>query len=482
MTDRDATGEEVTGKLLPGAVLAGYRLVRRVGSDSGRERWLAYSEGRALTVVVTVCREDEAVRRWTTTHSTVRSPHVLRLLDVASLADCRVLLVAEQTDWTVATLLSSRAQLAAGEAVTILAPVTAGLAAIHAAGFVHGGLTVSTVFFTADGRPVIARLHSCDNSLVDRSADYRALSALVRAVAGVLEEGARKEFVGLAEWLESTIEESGIEDSLAGQMECRIFSLAPPLPVVLIADRRPSAAHADSPALGRYPVTLRGVGVVSAALSAMPGVPMALDVLGHLGVGGWLRRLVQGRGPLIGMACVLAAVIGGTGLMLIPSGRESASVAPAPGSAVALPDPAVPDPAVPDPAVEGSGPGRRDGPVFTPAEVAATTGEGPVSATGAVLALRARCAATQDVACLERYAEVGSPAAEADRFALESTFGATMLLLDARERDSIALVLRSEGDVVLLRVIPADEKRQPVLALVVRTDTGWRLRDLFPED
>jgi hypothetical protein len=43
-------------------------------------------------------------------------------------------------------------------------------------------------------------------------------------------------------------------------------------------------------------------------------------------------------------------------------------------------------------------------------------------------------------------------------------------------------LLQNYGDVALMRAATGNEERQPVLVLAVRTDTGWRLRDLFEPD
>lgn len=474
-------------RLAPGVVLGGYRLVRRLGSDPGDPVWLAHADRRDLAVVLTICREDEAAERRVESHTRVRSAHVMSLIDIATISDGRLLLACEQTDWSLATLLAARSRLAAGEAVTILAPITAGLDAIHAAGLVHGGLNAASVFFATDGRPVIGgfdglRPDAITANETDGSssstpgilADYRALSALIRAIGEVVDEQARTEITGVADWLDTSIDDTGAGHSRASQLECRIFAVAPSLPVILVADRRTQPVERD----------IRQVRQRSAALSAVPPLRVALSSLALAkrlvvslagAVPGRVWPVVRRRGLPIALAVLVGALVVSAGLTAIPGaadGRQkvqtqSRSTAQTRGPSAPAADRS------PGNALAGLG--------FSAKEATAVAGEDAAAAAAALLELRGRCAAHAEPSCVGLFAEAGSAIDDADRHAFGSLPPGGVLLTDPQSRERVELV-QAYGDAVLTRAVPADGERQPVLVLVVRTDTGWRLRDLFEPD
>lgn len=460
----DSTEIVRPASLLPaGSVVAGYRVIRQLPGDTGQESWLAVAGGRS-PCVLTFCADDEAGRRRLFAHETVRSPHVLTLLDVATDADGRILLLTERTDWTLATFIASRAIFAAGEAVTVLAPLSAGLAAIHAAGLVHGRLGPSAALFTADGRPVIGRLDGLvpDAIRVDDAsgaarltagaiADYRALAGVLRAVTDRVEEQARPGFAAIADWLDVALDENAEPDSLPAQLECRIFAEAAPLPIVLVADRL-------TPDDARIAVTGRRRAVVLPRLG--PGRTPAVAIAA-------VRRLLHGRRltVCVGVAALVLVVV--AGLAAIPETDRAGH----PATTSQTPAPAQNPPRSPS-AVAGT--------AFTPEESETVTADDPEAAASALLALRARCAAVDAAECVSRFAEPGSALHASDGRAF-SDGGSGALLVSKESRSRIEIV-EEYGDAVLTRAVATDEKRQPVLVLVVRTDTGWRLRDLFEPD
>ena len=93
-------------------------------------------------------REAEALHR-------ARGEHVVELLDL-SVSDAGTVLVFRRLQrGSLAELLTRRAALDAGEAVTILAPIATCLARLHAAGVAHGALSPTSVMFRADGAPML---------------------------------------------------------------------------------------------------------------------------------------------------------------------------------------------------------------------------------------------------------------------------------------------------------------------------------------
>ena len=470
-------------RLAPGVVLGGYRLVRRLGSDTSDSVWLAHAEPRDLAVVLTICREDEAAMRRVESHTRVRSPHVLSLIDIATISDGRLLLACEQTDWSLATLLAARSRLAAGEAVTVLAPITAGLAEIHAAGLVHGGLNAASVFFATDGRPVIGgfdglRKDAITTNEADGSssstpgilADYRALSTLIRAIGEVVDEPARTGFSGVAEWLDTSIDDAEADRSRASQLECRIFAVAPSLPVVLVADRRTQPVERDI-----REVRQSAVPPLRVALSALTRAKRLAVSLSGAAFRGRLRRVVRRRGLPIGLAVLVGALVVSAGLTAIPGAAEGRQKVPTQSRSTAQ------SPAISAPAGKPSPGGVIAGLGFSTEEATAVAGEDAAAAAAALLELRGRCAVRAEPSCVGLFAEAGSAIDDADRHAFGSRRAGGVLLAEPQSRERVELV-QAYGDAVLTRAIPANGERQPVLVLVVRTDTGWRLRDLFEPD
>ncbi|MET1051757.1 MAG: hypothetical protein ABWX65_03870 [Mycetocola sp.] len=456
----------------PGVDVCGYRLIRRTGEST----WLAGRPPPAAgaaggIALVTITTENDRLRGRVDAHHRVRSPHVLDLIDTATTADGRVVLVTEPTDWSLATLLASRGTLAPGEAVTILGPLVAGLASIHKAGLVLGGVSAAMVQFTRDGRPVIGSLEQARDDPIHRPlpdggtalsvgvvADFRAWGVLAREIAAVVAgDSASEALGGIASWLDSVLNDGTDLDMLAVQLECRIFAVTPALPVVLVADR-----SSRGPADTRRPDHVEHGNPLAALQRALLALP-AVDTL--TGLGGWFRRAIRGRTLATCVGILVMVVIVSAGLIALPpgSGAADAGLVPdaVPASAHAV--------STHDPVSQG--------------DSAAVSADDPVGATMALLTIRATCVAyasttTRTEDCVGGYAEAGSALDEADRYALATDTADGMLLTHEESRYSVELV-QAHGDAVLLRAVPANAERQPVLVLVVKTDTGWRLRDLF---
>lgn len=480
--------EQGRTSLAPGVVLAGYRLVRRLGGETGDAIWLAHSDLRDLAVVLTIRSEDETARRRVESHTRVRSPHVLSLIDVATIADGRLLLVSEQTDWSLATLLSTRSRLAAGEAVTVLAPLAAGIAAIHTAGLVHGGLSARSVLFAADGRPVIGGFdgltedaiteHDADGSSPSTPgvlADYRALCALILAVGEVVDDQAQQGITSIAEWLDASIADPGTARSRASQLECRIFAIAPALPVLLVADRRTQPVEREIRDVGSRTAALATVPSLRGAFSALTRARRFVVSLSESAVGGRLGRAVRRRGLPIGLAVMVGGLIVSVGLTAIPGAADGRRPPPSESSSPAQHTEA------PSPSALPPQGGSSASPWLSDEEATAVVGEDATVAAAALLAVRGRCADQAEPSCVGLFAEADSALDDADRHAFRSRPPTGALLIEPASRERVELV-QAYGDAVLVRAIPAHSERQPVLVLVVRTDTGWRLRDLFEPD
>jgi eukaryotic-like serine/threonine-protein kinase len=83
----------------------------------------------------------------------------VRLRDSVPLPDGSLALVLDLVDGgTLAQLVAARGHLRPGEVVTVLAPLAAALAELHAAGIQHGDIAPGNVLFDASGRPMLGDL------------------------------------------------------------------------------------------------------------------------------------------------------------------------------------------------------------------------------------------------------------------------------------------------------------------------------------
>jgi serine/threonine protein kinase len=173
----------MTATTLPDELLAGYRLVRRLGSGARSQVYLG--RGRDRTVALKVFASDvsrESVGAELDALGRHESPHLVRLLDIASDAEGTPILVLERlTQGSVATLLAERDDLECGEAVTILAPLAALVGELAAAGVAHGRLSTGSVHLGAEGQPVVLGLGHCE--LFERDGTMAALDVQPGAVA-----------------------------------------------------------------------------------------------------------------------------------------------------------------------------------------------------------------------------------------------------------------------------------------------------------
>jgi hypothetical protein len=97
--------------------------------------------------------------------------------------------------------------------------------------------------------------------------------------------------------------------------------------------------------------------------------------------------------------------------------------------------------------------------------------------------LRARhacfAAKAREAACLNDIVQAGSPLAESDRTALDGA-----VLAEGFDYAGAAVELMQRwGDAALVSVAPdraRTPKSEPASLLMVRSEAGWRLREVFP--
>ncbi|GAA2023115.1 hypothetical protein GCM10009819_02210 [Agromyces tropicus] len=491
-----------------GAVLAGYRLVRRLATGDRADLHLAVvdeprtggAEAPAAPPSLVVVRvygtdadataiavEIDAMER----DATGTTP---TLVDVARLPDGRVCVVVERVGTHSLGGILDAGPISAGQAVTALAPVVVAVRELSRAGFAHTRLSPADVLVDATGRPRLVGLGALERVGAEtpmaerRDRSRRAHAALLDLVTVVASAtGAASRFAPVVELVREPLERRPFApDHVA--IERALFAVADPTPLL----PAPLVPHVDSvpsrvggrpdrervvpsvPAASAVP-SGRDLGRTLAELAQVPGE--LVDRLGETADSGptaavrrraaaWAgrRRPVLAVGTLVGAAVLVMLLTA-----VPPSGRAEpdGSAAPAPSSSA--PPATGPWSGGDEPATESAPTGASTDP-----ERAAADPEAPAAVAAMLLEIRAGCLAARDVACIGAYAQDGSPLAVRDRAAMDS---------DAAPEEPIVgldgiTVAGELGDAVVLAV-PTAAGREPASLLMMRSEAGWRLREWF---
>lgn len=503
-----------------GSGIAGYRILRRIGSGRRAEVFLAIAQAAeggagpgiepargaaasesAPLVVMRIYRDDvddlSVACELDAMHS-VPDAGMPSLLDVATAPSGERVAVVERIGGASVAQIVHERSLEPGEAVTLAAPVVAGIAELAAAGFVHPGLTVSDVQLDSSGRPRLLGLGALERLPPDpveatmaRRRGLEALSAYVEQVvsavrpAGVFDDAlalaraslAARPFVPFEAGLERALFGAASPAAVSGipairelRIPARMLEPKPPLDVPADGAPGPTPAFAE-------PVS----GLVSGMLDL---AELPAPVLERLATAAdtdriatvrqrWAAWIVARRRPLLvgvllgaaALVLLLTAVPSGDGAAGAGESASSGGAAAASAPAGATRDLAS---ATPDGGEPTSG--------ATAKGAAELEAEDPVAAADMLLALRETCFETLDPACLAGYVQPGSPLEEADwnRMLAARDGGEGILPLD---RGAVEIVTEM-GAAVLVEVAGAADD-EPASLLMVRSEAGWRLREIF---
>lgn len=519
-----------------GAVVAGYRVLRRLGASERADVYLgvptapvrgAAEAGTRPPVALKIFRRETAgavIEREFRVLTESTGKRFAALIDLATLSDGRVCIVQEHLSGRrLSRLLSDGRFLAPGEAVTILAPILAALADLLALGYVHEGLAQSSVIFDRTGRPVLTglgRLRELPPPGPELRSSLKEAALRVSAFAwGVLDRvdpGGDTAVPEPAGWLES-IPPGFPLHRLLDELERRLFAWSP-------ASAVSSAASPWVPSSGRRSEREAGWAATEALRLSRAAADPAGDLQpgtgerrepGPAGISGraramfgrldsllrgltgrqsdardWQRlrhrlrhRLFVGlrahRGPLLVSSLVAAA---GAVLLLTlgyqPEARGGsagpASGARSPVTVGAAPSSVFPQPASPAPTAE---------PGDLAADRAAVEGDEPVQALRVLLRLRAGCLRAASVACLDGVDQTGSAAQASDGQAARSSDQGDAAAPAVEAGESAPSLVERRGDIALVAVVLTEASAQgnskPASVLVVKGEAGWRIRQIF---
>lgn len=394
--------------------VAGFRLVRKLGSGSRADVYLGHAGGaEPRTAAIKIFRPEvplASIDAELHALGAAGHAHTVQLRDLSGGTDGRPVLVLERLELgSLAQLLAQRGQLAAGEAVTILAPLAAAVTALQASGVTHGAITAGRVLFRESGAPVLSGFgHAEVGSATD--ADRRALAALA---ATVLERvhGATE----LQQWLGSLV---SYPETFAAQLSERVFALAEASPVRFAPDTTPE----DIPQR-----TAIGDPVVEVVEASAPT---------------WFERYLARVPRRFRTPKWLAIAAGALTLIVaisVPTGGSAHQLTPT---------------AAPTLAPEG-----------------AVYEDDPVAAFADLVRARNDCIRDLSILCLDAVLQTGSAAMDADTAlirSIERGDGSATLIepmaVELSERMGDAALLTFESD------------SEPASVLLVKTEAGWRMR------
>ncbi|WP_100364345.1 protein kinase domain-containing protein [Diaminobutyricimonas aerilata] len=481
-----------------GSVLAGAQVLRRVGAGTRADVYLGRVGEAAVALKVLRHPSSPAdAERELAALLAAAGPHVVEVLDLGSAPDGSPVLVLELLQSRhLGALLAEREDLSPGEAITLLQPLATAVERMQGRGVAHGALSASAVLFRSDGAPVLARFGAARSGLAGHSpaareadpmlrSDVAALRALALAVLDRVVDGGDA-VAALRSWVEG-----GADGDFPAALAERVFDLGPAEPIRIAASGAvrgllgratpvsPPVRHMSEPATGLWrlvPEELRSlvtdrwdaVARRVARRGADGGPPSAAGLLTRLrGVRRryWVAAAVSG-----------AFLVAGSGLVALLE-ADAGAVASGSGDVDASQG------STPDPSHEADVGHVDDAERGT---AGATPGESapdePVAAAHALLSLRSQCFADLDADCLDRVAHPGSSVLTDDRRALDAGVATGRVdppWPDPATAGTVELV-QDLGGAVLMRVDTPE--RGPASVLMVRTEAGWRIRDIVAGD
>jgi len=471
--------------------------VRVLGEGRSAVVYLGYADSGTddaarRTAAVKVFRADIAADRIDAEVSAlcaVDHPHLARLVDLATTDAGLPCLVLERCDGGgLAQLVADRSSLSLGEAVTILAPLAAAVAALHAAGYVHRDIRLSNVLFAASGAPVLCGFGTAaalptaptpaalaaDASVLD---DRRQLLLVVRSVLERLDEPLGQ---SLDEWLDRHPVDA---DDFAPRLADSLFDLGEPQPV-----RLRDLAGTAAPSVVRTAIAAP-TGEEAGRSRTWGAVLPTLRLLAQHARGVRRRYWTIAGGVAVSLVVAAFAVPHGPssapeaggdggsggepGVHIVGDDTRSAGEMPAGQSAAGEQRPG-------DEEGTNGEAGSTAAPDGPEAPDRAVLGDDPVAALVQLLADRARCVRDLSVLCLDAVLQRGSAALERDTAVIRALQSGGEQTPDAAVETNGPLLVERLGDSALLDLGDVPQT-QPASALVMRGEAGWRIRDYLDD-
>lgn len=463
--------------------------------------------------------------------SRLEHPHVVPVLDVTSTAALSACFVMPRYEpGGLVRLLSLRPHLELGEIVTLVAPLCSAVDDMHSNLVCHGNIGAEAVLLTHDGAPILAGFGSAS---VKEGTIPATLNSLAAESGFQLDRQALAELTqGLFRRLHSPRAAAGLEGWLTRQkfdgpnflveLSDRLFELAEPRAVTYAAR---SVDETDDglrkAVLPRRQRERRATGQATFAegtISAAVGSDGA-SARDYFGLRSWGMPvpIVDAVGTAVdvvrsvGRRCVteLAAVrrryvvLGGLAILLITATFGVLVANPTapelgPGSGRPAGEQATSEESSqvsPEPSPTGDTPELLS--ALTEAESAVIlAGDDPVAAGMELLAVRKRCIESESVACLEGVVHPESPVMLSDSELImarqrddvvgdepQSSPWVPVAGLEIGDRMGAAVLLRARVEALPTSETAAErtlvEESEPASLLIIRSEAGWRIRDIY---
>lgn len=513
--------------------VGGYRLVRTLGIGARSHIYLGHAGSRetpagdriAAIKVYRPATDDASIDREIEALARASSQHLLELIDLATGPDGRPCLILPRLgSGTLARLLAVRGTVAPGEAVSILVPVVQAVQELHRVGVAHGAVASSSVLFDDRGAPVLARFGAASligDFPIDGSgpsltpaeldaepraiADRTALQGLLMTVLDRLEPGSPRTLDALRQ----VFSDSAFGMARLLDIIDLLFALAPALPI------RFDEAPLDS--LTSLSLIRPGPDPVSPLAVFGPGSPTPMSEFSssksptsEMRVGTAIRHFTRllSTARIVGVADThpfarfrqrvfgfLAPVrmpvwiAGGAGiaalviaLTVIPAARSetpAGSPGATPTSTASAPTQGAPSGSPRSSGAGAPAPGAAQNPE---APKATRESDDPVAAARALLSIRSKCFSAKSTTCFDSVDQVGSAMIEADRDLFRRLVSGAPLPIEATLDGFTPQLIQQWGDSAILQLVAADgsaaSMTNPAPLLLVRGETGWRIRDL----
>ena len=427
--------EQLDAVVMSTGSVAGFRLLRKLGSGSRADVFLGHagseSPRTAALKIFHATTAAESIDAEVRALSTANHAHAVALRDLSTGADGRPILVLERLELgSLGHLLTTRSILSAGEAVTILAPLAAAVGAMHESGVAHGAIAASRVLFRESGAPVLSGFGHAVIGIDGFEGDNRALASLAASVLDRV-DGADP----LRTWLGSLVAHPR---GFSEQLSERLFELAEAAPVRFGPDQ-----------VGAELVPARAL-VPQSVVEPIETTESAARVE-----------------PVETLLARVRAVLNPSLARIPDRFRKPRYLALAAGALTLV---------IAIAAVPSGAPGIEPVETATAQTAAPVVADDPVTAFETLVATRNQCIRDLSVLCLDAVLQQGS-AAMADDVALMHSIekgDGGEAVLDASD---ITLVERM-GDAALVSY--ASSNGEPASALLVKGETGWRIRSYVP--
>ncbi|MRG58361.1 hypothetical protein GE115_00505 [Agromyces sp. CFH 90414] len=470
-------------------------------------------------------------------------PAFAAALDLTTLDDGRTALVVERLGPTSLAARIADRTLSPGEAVTVLAPLAVAIGDLERHGFALERMTAADVWFDATGRPRLLgaghlrRLPDAPGSTTERTAWVRATHAALGALIEEVAPAVRP--AGALDPVRGLIAERVAERPFSAfhqEIERMLFAVADPAPVAgieagtaippIVSGRVPTRAIRPMAMAETGRVAARSSEIGSPAGDAVIEPPtdsaraglrsdlrqafrrFGIDEVAAVAEGdsidldapnpGWRERL-GGFARRRRSTLVVAALAGGAALVmlltLVPpadgaadagstaravTGGEAAHTAEATTGPVGMVgDTNAPATSEEAEAVQAAPPDATTGEPATSPRPAGATETDALVAVGDLLDRRAECLEQLDLACLDGVVQAGSALEAADRAAILAARSGERAIEPAPLDAASAAVAGEMGAARLVTVPYAGAQREPASILMMRSEAGWRLREIF---